>query len=174
MPTLGSTPAERFFALSIAGARRTLYISNSYFVPSAFFCELLERAARRGVDVRLLTASSQTDVKLAWWAGRARYEELLAAGVRIYEYQPAMMHAKTFVVDGLCSTIGALNLDNRSIILMDETSLIVMDDAVGASMDRLFLEDLRSAEEIHLETFRKRPWRNRLPEQGATLLSRLL
>src|SRR3712207_4246366 len=98
-PTSGSTPAERFLALSIAGARRTLYIANSYFVPDDDFRRLLIDAARRGVDVRVLTAGEKTDVKTTWYAGRARYEELLRAGVRIYEYAPTMMHAKSMVVD---------------------------------------------------------------------------
>ena len=99
VPTIGSTPAERFLALSISGARRTLYISNSYFVPDDDFRNLLVRAAKRGVDVRVLTAGDKSDVKTTVYAGRARYPELLKGGVRVYEYQPTMMHAKTFVID---------------------------------------------------------------------------
>ena len=78
-PTTGSTPAERFLALTISGARKTLYITNSYFVPDDDFRRLLERAVRRGVDVRVLTVSTKTDVKTTWYAGRYRYEELLRA-----------------------------------------------------------------------------------------------
>src|SRR3954469_13995734 len=99
-PTTGSTPAERFIALTIAGARRTLYITNSYFVPDDDSRRLLEIAARRGVDVRVLTVSNKTDVKTTWYAGRYRYEELLTAGIRIYEFQPTMIHSKTIVADG--------------------------------------------------------------------------
>ena len=115
VPTIGSTPAERFLALSITGARRTLYISNSYFVPDDDFRDLLVRAAKRGVDVRVLTAGDKSDVKTTLYAGRARYPELLKGGVRVYEYEPTMMHAKTFVVDGVWSTVGSLNFDNRSL-----------------------------------------------------------
>ena len=94
-PTLGSTSAERFLAMSIAGARTTLYVTNAYFAPDVNFVQLLVEAARRGVDVRLLLAGPRTDVRLARTAGRARYETLLAAGVRIYEWQPSTLHAKT-------------------------------------------------------------------------------
>ena len=82
VPTIGSTPAERFLALSITGARRSLYISNSYFVPDDDFRELLISAAKRGVDVRVLTAGEKSDVKTTLYAGRARYPELLKGGVR--------------------------------------------------------------------------------------------
>ena len=106
-PTLGSTAAERFFALSIAAAGKTLYITNAYFVPDRNFIHLLRAAAERGVDVRVLTAGARTDVNLAPLAGRASYATLLAAGVRLYEWQTSTLHAKTFVVDGEWTTIGS-------------------------------------------------------------------
>src|SRR5262249_597369 len=124
-PTAGSTPAERFLALTISGARKTLYITNSYFVPDDDFRRLLMRAVKRGVDVRVLTVSSKTDVKTTWYAGRNRYEELLRAGVRIYEYQPTMLHSKTIVVDGVWGSIGSMNFDNRSMAFNAESNLVV-------------------------------------------------
>lgn len=173
-PTTGSTPAERFLALSIEGARRTMYIANSYFVPDDDFRRMLVRAARRGVDVRILTASNKTDIKTTWYAGRRRYEELLAGGVRIYEYQPSMMHAKTFVMDGVWSAIGTSNFDNRSLAFNDESNLVAFDRRVGAAMDAIFLEDLKFSTEIELETFRRRPWYQKVLENGAHMISRLL
>ncbi len=113
-PTLGSTSAERFVALSIAAARRTLYITNPYFAPERNFIELLIEAARRGVDVRILTAGARTDIAIVRSAGRFWYEALLSAGVRVYEWQPSTLHAKTLVVDGEWSAIGSMNFDNRS------------------------------------------------------------
>ena len=86
-PTLGSTAAGRFFALSIAGARKTLYITNAYFAPDRSFIEMLVAAARRGVDVRILTAGPRTDVPIVRLAGRAWYDTLLSGGVRVYEWQ---------------------------------------------------------------------------------------
>jgi cardiolipin synthase len=113
-PTLGSTAAERFFAVSIAGAQKTLYITNPYFVPNRSFVEMLAGAARRGVDVRILTAGPRTDVNMVRSAGRTSYDALLSAGVRVYEWQPTTLHAKTFVVDGEWSTVGSMYFDNRS------------------------------------------------------------
>ena len=173
-PTAGSTPAERFLALTISGARRTLYITNSYFVPDDDFRRLLERAVRRGVDVRVLTTSANTDVKTTWFAGRHRYEELLGRGVRIFEYQPTMLHSKTIVVDGLWGSIGSMNFDNRSVAFNDESNLVVLDSAFGTQMDSVFLDDLRYSKEIKLDEFRRRSAWSKMLEAGATLLSRLL
>ncbi len=173
-PTIGSTPAERFFALSIASARKTLFITNSYFVPDDDFRDLMKKAAARGVDVRVLTAGPTTDVKTTWYAGRHRYEELLAGGVKIYEYQPVMMHAKSIVVDGLWSSVGSMNFDNRSLAFNDESNLNAWDSGLGAKMDAIFAEDLKYSKEMKLEEFRRRPWTGRLLEIGTNWLSRLL
>ena len=173
-PTLGSTSAERFFALSIAGARETLHITNAYFAPDRNFIGLLSAAAQRGVDVRILTGGPRTDVHIVRYAGRASYETLLRAGVRIYEWQPTTLHAKTFVVDGEWFTVGSMNFDNRSLALNDEANLMVLDRAAGQEMDRIFLDDLRYADEITLEEFRRRSWIQRIAEWGASFMTRLL
>jgi cardiolipin synthase len=173
-PTLGSTAAERFLALSIAGARRSLYITNAYFAPDENFVALLAAAARRGVDVRLLLAGARTDVRLARTAVRSRYERLLAAGVRIYEWQPSSLHAKTFVVDGLWSSIGTMNFDNRSLALNDEVTVMALDSALGRRMDAVFLDDLRHAAEIDVARFRRRARYERVTEWRASLVSRVL
>jgi cardiolipin synthase len=174
VPTVGSTPAERFLAMSISGARRTLYISNSYFVPDEDFRDLLVRAAKRGVDVRVLTAGDKSDVKTTLYAGRARYPEMIKGGVRIYEYQPTMMHAKTFVIDGVWSTVGSLNFDNRSLVFNNESNLVTLDGGVGATLDSLFMDDLRYAKEIKLDEFNRRSWLEKALEWGANSLQRLL
>ena len=174
LPTIGSTPAERFYALTIAGARKTLYVSNSYFVPNVDFCNLLINAARHGVDVRVLTVGPTTDVKSTWYAGRALYEQLLEGGVKIYEYKPTMMHAKTIVVDGLWSSMGSMNFDNRSIAFNNESQILALDAGIGKQMDDIFLEDLKYSDEIKLDTFRKRPWTGKVLEWGAQKLRRVL
>ena len=174
VPTLGSTAAERFFALSIGGARKTLYITNSYFAPGRNFIELLTAAAQRGVDVRILTAGQRTDVNIVRLAGRAWYDTLLAAGVRVYEWRPTTLHAKTFVVDGEWFTVGSMNFDNRSMALNDEATLMVLDGTGGQNMNRIFLDDLRYGDEITLEAFRRRSWRQRIQEWAANSLTRLL
>jgi cardiolipin synthase len=173
-PTIGSTTAERFFVLSIAAARERLYIANSYFVPDKPFRQLLCAAAQRGVDVRVLTTSSETDVKSTWYAGRARYEELFKDGVKIYEYQPAMMHAKTIVVDGGWMSVGSMNADNRSISFNEESNLVVLDDGAAQQMEQLFLEDLKYSEEIDPKEFAKRPWTDKVAERACHLVWRVL
>ncbi len=173
-PSSGSTPAERFLALSIAGARKTLYISNSYFVPGENFMNILLAAARRGVDVRVLTVSNKTDVKTTWYAGRTYYEKLLEGGVKIYEYQPTMMHAKTMVVDGMWSDIGSMNFDNRSLSFNNESLLVALDRNVGAQMDSIFIDDLTRSKEMKLDEFRKRPLSGKILEWGAQKLRRVL
>jgi cardiolipin synthase len=173
-PTAGSTPAERFLALSISGARKSLYITNSYFVPDDDFRRLLVRAAKRGVDVRVLTVSEKTDVKTTWYAGRYRYEDLLAEGIRIYEYQPTMLHSKTIIVDGVWGTIGSMNFDNRSLAFNAESNLVILDPKFGTAMDSVFFDDLRYSKEITLDEFRRRSIWEKMIERGASLLSRLL
>ena len=173
-PTTGSTPAERFIALSIASARKTLYVANSYFVPDDDFRKLLIQARSRGVDVRILTVSDETDVKTTLWAGRSRYEELLKGGIRLYEYQPTMMHAKTFIVDGMWGSIGSMNFDNRSLAFNNESNFAFLDSGLGAQMDSTFMDDLTRSKEILLPEFQKRPFYHHLIEDVAGLLSRLL
>ena len=174
IPTNGSTPAERFMALSITGARRTLYVTNPYFVPDEHFQALLVDAVRRGVDVRVLTPGERSDVKATLYASRARYERLLAGGVRIYEYRPVNVHAKTLVADGRWATVGSMNFDNRSLALNEESNLVVDDVGVGAAMDSLFRHDLAFSQEVVLARFRQRPWTSRVLEWAADLVSPVL
>jgi cardiolipin synthase len=174
IPSTGSTPAERFLALSIAGARKSLYITNSYFVPGENFMQLLLRAAKRGVDVRVLTVGDKTDVKTTWYAGRTYYEKLLEGGVKIYEYQPTMIHSKCVVVDGMWSDIGSMNFDNRSLSFNNESMLLALDRRIGAQMDSIFMDDLKWSKEIKLDEFRKRPLSGKILEWGAQKLRRVL
>jgi cardiolipin synthase len=173
-PSVGSTEAERFFALSIASARKRLYITNSYFVPDKDFRNMIADAARRGVDTRILTAGPNTDVKSTLYAGRARYEELLEAGVRIYEYRRTMMHAKTLVVDGMWGAVGSMNADNRSMSFNEETVLMMLDADVGATLEQHFADDIAHSDEIDLTVFcRRGPWEH-VKEHAAHIVWRLL
>jgi cardiolipin synthase len=173
-PLTGSTTAERLLALSIASARRRLYITNAYFIPERDFVQLLAAAARRGVDVRILPNGPATDVRSTWLAGRSRYDALLSAGVRIWEYGPTTIHAKTLVVDGVWSAVATLNFDNRSLAYNDEVAFLGRDQRLGAVLDSMFREDLRFADEIRLETFRRRPWTARVLEWGGSVIAGVL
>jgi cardiolipin synthase len=173
-PTLGSTPCERFMALSIAGARRRLYISNAYFVPDDDFRDMLAGAAQSGVDVRVLVPGKHNDVKSTYYAGRAQFGPLLEAGVRIFEYEASMMHAKTLVADGVWSSVGTNNFDNRSMAFNDESVLMVRDETVARRLEQIFRQDLDYSTELLPETYRSRPLWDRLLERGASAISRLL
>lgn len=173
-PTIGSTIGERFLALIIAGARKRLWITNAYFVPPTEFVELLTSASRRGVDVRILTAGDQSDVKSTAWAGRASYEELVASGVRVFEYLPTTHHAKTLVSDTTFSSVGTMNFDNRSLAFNDETMLLVRDEGFARRMEEAFLADQGRSMEMTLESLSARPWHRKLLERGAALMTRIL
>jgi cardiolipin synthase len=113
-------------------------------------------------------------VKTTWLAGRDYYENLLSGGVRIYEYQAAMMHAKTMVVDGVWSSIGSMNFDNRSLAFNNEANILVLDTTFGAQMDSVFVHDIAHAKEITLPDFARRSWLEKLVEWGAEKLWRIL
>ena len=173
-PLTGSTTAERLLALSIASARHRLYITNAYFIPESDYVKLLVDAARRGVDVRILTNGPATDVRSTWLAARSRYGALLSAGVRIWEYQPTTMHAKTLVADGVWSTIGTMNFDNRSLAYNNEVAFLARDRRLGAMLDSMFIEDLRFAAEIRPETFERRSLMERVLEWGGNAIAGIL
>jgi cardiolipin synthase len=174
VPSTGSTAAERFLELAIASARSRLYITNSYFVPSASLRRRLEIAADHGVDVRVLTAGSHTDVKTPWLAGRAYYDELTRHGIRVYEYTPTMMHAKTLSIDGTWATVGSMNFDSHSLGSNDEANLVVIDRRFAAAMDSMFLDDLRYSVEMTPKVLAARPWWELALEHCAVLLARIL
>jgi len=173
-PTLGSTPAERFLALSIAGARHKLFITNAYFAPDKNFVGLLVDAAQRGVDVRLLVGGPKTDVRIARLAAHGRYEALLAAGVKIYEYEPTTLHAKTFVADGIWSTVGTMNFDNRSLALNDEVTMMVLDRGFAQSMEAIFADDVARAAAVDPAVFARRPMFEHVKEWCANQITRVL
>ncbi len=155
---LSRQPAKGGRALRIVGsgpdsegsamyAERSIHINVAYFAPDPLTLNALEAAARRGVDVRLVLPGV-SDSWGALHAGRSQYQDLLEAGVRIFERKDTMMHAKTAVVDGVWSTIGSTNLDWRSILHNDEANVIVLDAEFGAEMERAFERDLRECVEI--------------------------
>jgi cardiolipin synthase A/B len=170
----GTTNAERLLALTVGAARDRLHITNAYFVPDAEFIDMLCDASRRGVDVRVLTNGPHVDVPIARFAGRRRYDRLLSAGVRIYEYEPTVLHSKTVVADGMWCSIGTVNFDNRSLAFNDEVSALILDESFGASMHATFLADLEQATEIRLESFRRRSITQQTKERFADLIWRWL
>ncbi|HXA18226.1 MAG TPA: cardiolipin synthase [Thermoanaerobaculia bacterium] len=166
-PTEGSSTVKLLYIISIVSAVKSIYISNAYFVPDADTTRALEGAVRRGVDVRVIVPGEFADVPIVRQASRWHYELLLRRGIRIFEYQPTMMHAKTMVVDGAWTTIGSSNFDDRSFRLNDEVNVNIYDDGIGAQMEAMFHADLARSEEITLRKWFRRGWLDKLKEKAA-------
>jgi cardiolipin synthase len=159
---VGDSNVEALYYLAIAAARETLDICAAYFVPRPAFTEALQDAAERGVRVRVLVPGANIDKPPVWVAGRASYDDLIDAGVEVYEYQPTMLHAKTMSVDGAWSAVGSANFDNRSFQLNDEATLCVTSDAFAARLTEQFERDLEVSERIDPDR-----WMGRGPLQRA-------
>jgi cardiolipin synthase A/B len=158
-PSNEDYPLRLFFVQTFASARQRLYITTPYFVPDESMRRVVAERAKAGVDVRILLPDEHTDAKLIRRTSHSYFEDLLSAGVRIYEYQPTMMHGKTVVVDGRWSVVGSANMDVRSKELNHENVLGILDAPFGATLERVFMEDLAKSQEFKLEEFRKRgPW----------------
>jgi cardiolipin synthase len=169
-PSEGSSTAKLLYIISIVSAKKSIYINSAYFVPDRDTTRALEGAVRRGVDVRVIVPGEFTDVPIVRHAGRFYYGNMLRRGIRIFEYQPTMMHAKTMVVDGIWTTIGSSNFDDRSFRLNDEVNVNVYDEGIAAQMEQMFFEDLARSEEITRPRFLKRPLGDRVKEWFADWL----
>lgn len=166
-PEDGRHNASIMYQMALLCAQRYVYIANPYFVPDRNIIQLLRECVQRGVDVRVMVAGVNNDV---WWARQNSvrlYGRLLAAGVRIYEYSPAMLHHKTMVVDGVWATIGTANFDNRSFALNEESSVCFYDRLLVGRMREIFFEDLKRCEMVTLEQWNRRGW----IQKGLELLS---
>lgn len=166
-PSEGSSTVKLLYIISIVSAVKSIYITNAYFVPDADTIRALEGAVRRGVDVRVIVPGEFTDVPIARQASRWHYELLLRRGIRIFEYQPTMMHAKTMVVDGAWTTIGSSNFDDRSFRLNDEVNINIYNDDIAAQMETMFHADLARCEEVTLRKWFRRGWLDKTKEKLA-------
>jgi cardiolipin synthase len=164
-------PMRYFFLLTFLAARRKLYVASPYFVPDEHTRAAVIRLAREGVDVRILLPNRRTDAKPIRLASHSYYDELLSAGVRIWEYQPTMMHGKLVVVDGCFSVVGSANMDIRSKELNEENAIGILDPGLAAAVERSFLADLQRANEFVLERWRRRGLAHRLLERLSVLFA---
>ncbi|MGZ8852494.1 MAG: cardiolipin synthase [Thermoanaerobaculia bacterium] len=173
-PSEGISTVKLLYIISIVASERSIYINNAYFVPDPDTIRALEGAVRRGVDVRVVIPGDKTDVPIARQAGRLHYELLLRRGIRIFEYQPTMMHAKTMVVDGIWTTIGSSNFDDRSFRLNDEVNVNVYDEAIAKQVETMFFEDVAKSTEITPRKWLRRTAFDRLKEAFAGVFKRQL
>jgi cardiolipin synthase len=162
-PAGGSYEMHTMYLLAIAAARRSIELTNPYFLPDGPMEEALLAAAARGVRVVALTPGT-IDHNVVRAASRRGFGRLLRAGIEIAEYQPALLHAKTMVVDGVWATVGSTNFDNRSFALNDELNVVLYDRAVVARLAAAFAADLRHARRVTYEAWQARGLRTKLLE----------
>ena len=160
---VGDTNVEALYYLAIAAAQETIDLTAAYFVPRPAFSDALVAAAERGVKVRILVPGEHIDKGFVRVGGRASYDELLATGIELYEYGPTMLHAKALVLDGVWSSVGSVNFDNRSFQLHDEATLCVQSEAFAAELTEQFERDLQVSERIE-----PKRWSDRGPVQRGT------
>ena len=153
---------------AIGSAETSVYLTNAYFAPDVKIMTALKDAVGRGVDVKIILPS-KSDSPLVYYAGHSYYDELLDAGVKIFERREALLHAKTALIDGVWSTIGSTNLDWRSFLHNDEINAIVLSPEFGAQMNAMFNKDLAASDEITLEAWRNRSLFLRVKERAARL-----
>jgi cardiolipin synthase len=151
------------YLLNIYRARSRVWIANSYFVPDRTVTRALKRAARRGVDVRVILPAF-SDVEIVRHASRAMWGGLLRSGVRLFEFYRSILHAKSAVIDGTWSTIGSFNMDYRSLRANLEVNVAVQDAGFGAVMEQSFHKDLEHCREVDAHEFKFRPLGHRLLE----------
>jgi cardiolipin synthase len=155
-PDTGASTARTFYYLSIAAARRSIYIANPYFVPDQGAIDLLIAAKKRDVDVRVMVAGIYNDNWMARQNSVRLYGPLLKAGIEIYEYNHTMLHQKTMVVDGVWSTVGTTNFDSRSFAHNEENNVCFYDPTLAAKLESIFIADMKGCERITLKK-----WENR-------------
>jgi cardiolipin synthase len=162
-PLGGSFGSYLLFLLSIASAQKSIHIANPYFFPDDRIEEALINAVKRGVKVVVLTPE-KGDHATTSSASHSGFGPFLLGGVEIYEYQPALMHAKAMVVDGVWATVGSANLDYRSLAINEELNLVVYGATFAQQLEKSFQEDLKYAKKLTYEEWNARPLSDKILE----------
>lgn len=168
----GSTRARMLYQTLLAAASKCIYITTPYFLPDKSARAEMVRAVERGVDVQIIVPGQHSDHLLTRRSSRRLYGDLLKAGAKIYEYQSAMIHAKTMVIDEIWSIVGTTNFDNRSFGLNDEVNLAAYDTELTARVSEDFMRDRSESKQITYEEWHSRPFYERAYEQLGRILER--
>jgi cardiolipin synthase len=169
-PVGGSESMHLMVLLALTAARTSIDIENAYFVPDKLTVEALCSAAHRGIRVRIVVPGRYTDARVGRWAAQGLYGALLEAGIQIYEYEPTMMHCKVLVIDGVWSSVGSSNFDDRSFRLNDEANLNVFSETLAREQLQLIDEDIKHSRRMVLKKWRSRTLGRRVNERLALLL----
>jgi len=166
----GSESMHLMYLLSTVSAARNIDLAMAYFVPDDLAESALVEALARGVKIRMIMPGPYTDTEVLRKASRGKWGRLLRAGAEIYEYQPTMFHCKVLVVDGIWSSVGSTNFDNRSFRLNDEANLNIYSRAFAERQLALFSNDLKRSRRVTFEEWEHRPWTEKLQEHIESLL----
>lgn len=172
-PLLFGNPIYRQLKQVINQTERSLYLTSPFFIPSRSLLRLIRKAARRGVDVRLLV-SEVSDVRIADFVSQSYYGTLLKSGVRIFLYTETVMHAKTVVADDCWATVGSMNLDHLSLFHNHEANVIIGEREAIAELKQRFFDDLALSTELTLDAWRNRPWWQKLLGRAGRLFKHLM
>jgi cardiolipin synthase len=172
-PQDGAEHARLLYLYSIAAARKTIRLSHSYFVPDNLAIEALVAAAHRGVEIEIITPG-KIDWNIVRRAARSRWDQLLEAGIKFYEYQPAKYHCKVMIVDDAWVTCGSINFDDRSFRINGEGNINIYDPKFAARQVEIFEQDKAKSVQIDPKVFKKRPLRVRIVENFWGLFRGLL
>jgi len=176
---VSSTPGETnripfvVYVSAISFAEHSIHLTNSYFIPDDQILKALTDAARRGVDVKIILPGV-TDSRLALYGQRQHYSELLHAGVKLYEHDTSLLHAKTAVIDQVWSTVGSTNLDYLSLLSNDEVNAVILSREFAGEMEEMFVRDLADSRQIEWEEWKKRPLFPKVREWFVNLFVRWL
>ncbi len=171
--TGGSTRARILYQTMLASARKTIHITTPYFLPDrSARAEMLRAISERGVEIKIIVPGEHSDHLLTRRSSRRLFGDLLKAGAKIYEYEKAMIHAKTMMIDDLWSVVGSTNFDNRSFGLNDEINLAARDTELAARLAEDFATDLTSSHEVSYEEWRHRSIFERMHEWLGWVLER--
>ncbi len=169
-PSGGSQTIRLMYLLALTAAGESIHLSSPYFIPDALAIKALADAAKRGVTVQIVTTGKHTDNQTVRRASRARWRDLLEAGVQIYEYQPTMYHCKIMIVDGLWVSLGSTNFDPRSFNLNDEANVNYYDTEFARRQIEIFQQDVARSRRVTLQEWNDRPLAEKLWEHAASLL----
>jgi cardiolipin synthase len=154
-PVGGSFQNYILYLLAITWAKKSILITNPYFIPDEHMITALLKAAARGVRVVVLVPA-RSDFKITYRASRRHYGEMLLGGIEIFEYSPALLHSKTMVVDGVWATVGSTNFDNRSFALNEELNVGVYDPDVAQNLAEIFATDLKRSRRVTYQEWQAR------------------
>ena len=169
-PSGGSDDMQLMYLMAITAATHSIHLASAYFVPDRLTINAIVEAAKRGVDVRILTPGRHIDTHTVREASRACWGPLLEAGVQMFEYQPTMFHVKLLVVDDYLVSVGSTNFDSRSFKLNDEANLNIYDTAFARRQTQIFADDLANSRRVTLDDWNSRPWTRKLVDRAVALL----